>query len=117
MGDSVLIARIRWPCGRSDDVMLWPGYGFVAPSLVTTNGNAWTLFSAMRAWRSPTMEPDAWWEPVHPSAPQPGATVAETLRALARIAGRPSPDIAEADAFARTRRLDGAVLAGMVPRG
>lgn len=95
MSADVLIARVACNSGAVADVMLWPGYGFVCPRLVTTNGNVWMLLSALRAWDRPGHRATSRWEPVHPDAPTHGATIEEVVRALAKIAGQevPHPDI------------------------
>lgn len=113
MPNDVLIARVvnvAVPEAGSADVMLWPGYGFVCPRLVTTNGNAWTLLSALRAWDRPGRRATSRWEPVHPEAPTHGATVGEVIRALARIAGHAAPSDEVIAAHARGCGLEGATL-------
>ena len=111
----VLIARVVndvVPEAGAADVMLWPGYGFVCPRLVTTNGNAWTLLSALRVWDRPGRGACQRWVPVHPDAPTHGATVESVVRALARIAGQTPPSDAVVAARLRGYMLDGATLRG-----
>ncbi len=111
----VLIARVVnvvVPEAGAADVMLWPGYGFVCPSLVTTNGNAWTLLSALRVWDRPGRDVCQRWVPVHPDAPTHGATVESVVRALARIAGQAQPSGDAIATCVRSCALDGATLLG-----
>jgi hypothetical protein len=109
----VLIARVVnevVPEAGSADVMLWPGYGFVCPRLVTTNGSAWTLLSTLRVWDSPGRDACERWEPVHPDAPRRGSTIEEVVHALSRIAGRAPPNADVIAARVRGYNLDGARL-------
>ena len=113
MPGEVLIARVvdeAVPEAGSADVMLWPGYGFVCPRLVTTNGNAWTLLSTLRVWDRQGRDACQRWVPIHPDAPGHGATVEEVVRALAKIAGCDPPSDEVIVARVRGCGLDGATL-------
>lgn len=115
MLQDVVIARVVnevVPEAGSADVMLWPGYGFVCPSLATTNGSMWMLLSALRVWDRHGRDACQRWIPIHPDAPTHGAAAEECVRALAAIAGhRPPSDAAIAERL-RNYMLDGATLRG-----
>lgn len=114
MGDETLLARVHGLHAVAD-VLLWPGYGVVAPLLVTSNGNPRLVLVAAEAWSRPDRPALARWESVHPDAPPAGATPVEAWTALEMLrTGRaPSAErVAEMAAWFDAHGYRGTVLHG-----
>lgn len=48
--DAVAYLRLRGPrADRKEPILYWPGYGFVMPGWITTNGHAGALLNYLRA--------------------------------------------------------------------